>query len=305
MESVESTLASCSIRNGILEIRGSAFGNCLHGLVAELKGHRPSPPPPFLRKVFKLGEESEIRVARHLRSLGAIIAKQQETVVLQLDGARITGHIDGAIKARDEESRQRLCDALGIEWDGSWALWEAKSMNGEKYAMFVDEGVTAFPRYNWQTSIYSHCGSSVPVLMTSELREKVDDGEGGLRDRTLHDDVGELAAHYFMPHRSRDEIQERCNLIWATFNRGEIPECDSEYLCDYRDAGAVAPPQSNAFAALAMRYMDLLQEAQLIEAQLRQEMGKLDTRAMLCGDYELKLRKFGKSDKLIITSNGG
>lgn len=300
-------MASCAIRNGVLEIRGSAFGNCLHGLVAELMGHRKMPPPPFLRKVFKQGEESEIRVARYLRSLGAIIAKQQETVILQLDGARITGHIDGAIKARDEESRLRLCAALGIEWDGNWALWEAKSMNGAKYALFIDEGVLAFPRYNWQTSIYSHTGKTgtLPVLMTSELREKLDDGDGGLRDRTLYDDVGELAAHHFMPHKTLDDIQERCNLIRATYERGEIPECDSEYLCDFREAGAVSPPQNNALAALAMRYMDLFQEMQLVEAQLRQEMDKAATRVLLCGNYELKLRKFGKSDKLLITDNGG
>lgn len=279
-------------------IRSSAIGSCLHGLVAELLGHQKMPPPRYLRAIFKLGEESEARVAAYLRSLGAVIVNQQKEVTLELVGARVVGHVDGAIKARDEESRLRICAALGVEWDGEWALWEHKNQNADMFGKFASEGVAAFPRYEKQTLSYS-LATRLPVLMTSELREKLPDDDGGVRHRSPQDDVGELTAHYFWPTGSKDDIQHRCNLVWDHYRAANIPDCDSEYLCDFREVGAASMPTNDALSALALRYFETHQELQLLDAQLRNGMG--EDRTLRCGDYVVRLRRFGKTDKLTVT----
>lgn len=191
----------------------------------------------------------------------------------------------------------------GEQWDGSLALLEHKALSPEKFAAFEAGGVLGVSqRYAWQVSAAIVLGrehlakkqpdvaTTLPLVFSVERRDYDKETKqyvlSGVRAFQL---VRE-------PFFTAQQIEERCLTIVHNYLDGIVPDCDSEYPCDYaqrekREATPYDGPDLSAVISDAHGYHDAQSQAAYhtermtaLKASLSERLGpglwRLDT--LLC-----------------------
>ena len=127
------------IEDGIIIIRASSSGKCLHQLCRNLLGYKAVPMPESFKKVCSMGNYLEGVIVDKLLSDGYHVRDQQRKVVLDLiPGIQIQGSIDGL-----------------IDIDGETCILEIKTRNKKRYDITMYEGVSGIPSMLIQGLVYA------------------------------------------------------------------------------------------------------------------------------------------------------
>lgn len=260
-------------------LHGSVFGGCLHSQVLALRGEEVPPPPAYMQKLFDAGHESE-RVAKEwLRSQGVRV-KDVEGTTTRADGTCyenqielktfydvkreeksiiLSLHLDGILMGGMNTPRARW--PHGPAWEGEMALLEHKALSPEKFDAFVAGGIPAVSqRYAWQCSAAIVLGRlhlekkrtpnpTLPLVFSVERR----DYDSATRTYSLS---GVRAFQLLRePIYDAAAIEDRCvNGVIGNYLDGIVPDCDSEYPCDYAKKEQRVPVECNEASPLALLY---------------------------------------------------
>lgn len=267
-------------------LHGSVFGGCTHSQVLALMGEEVPPPPAFMQKLFDAGHESE-RVAKEwLRSQGVRV-KDVEGTTTRADGTcyenqielktffdvprdstsvLLSLHLDGILQAGltfpiHPAYSLPPCQWRGEVWRGEMAILEHKALSPDKFDAFVAGGIPAVSRrYAWQCSAAIVLGRlhlekkrtpnpTLPLVFSVERRDydsatRTYSLSGVRAFQLLREPIYDLAA-----------IEDRCvNGVVGNYLDGIVPDCDSEYPCDYAKKDQRSPIECNEHVALAEEY---------------------------------------------------
>ena len=255
-------------------LHGSVFGGCIHSQVLALQGEEGAPTPAYMQKLFDAGHESE-RVAKDwLRGQGVRVkdteartgqdgTQYQNQIELKTffnardaSGVMLSLHLDGILQGGASQDTWGLW--LGDDaWNGEMALFEHKGLSPEKFDAFVAGGIPGVSqRYAWQCSAAVVLGRehlakkgtpnpTLPLVFSVERR----DYDAATKSYVLS---GVRAFQLLRePIYSRADIEARCLSVVHNYLDGIVPECDSEYPCDYsrREQRVAAYPTSSEEAA--------------------------------------------------------
>lgn len=278
-------------------LHGSVYGGCIHAQVLALMGEEARETPPYMQNLFDAGHESEAKTKDWLRSLGIRVKDKPDEPRQRPDGE--LNKFDDQIELKTfYKARDGSSILLALHLDGVWSgngsglrwvtsdtlesgvsLWEHKALSPEKFDKFVAGGVCAVSqRYAWQVSAAMVLGRmelekkgkpnpALPLVFSVERR----DYDSATRQYSLSGErVFQLLRE---PIYSAAEVEARCQSIIHHFLDGVVPECDSEYKCDYTKDEERTPayPESSEDAAefheLATQYQKHTAEASYHESR--------------------------------------
>lgn len=199
-----------SVHPTLISYRASALGGCPRALYAARMGYDAKSTPKQMQLVFDRGHEIENITKQILRQHYNIdLLRDQEEVTLTIgtvNGKRVVvvGHIDG------------YTVETGIN--------EIKGFGEDFLRKYVEQGVSAFPRYKYQIACY--CYAMDEPRWRYIVYDKDSDSDEFSADRLL-------IASFNTPPMPLHEIVERVLYIEKAAKESAIPDCTNEYPCPY------------------------------------------------------------------------
>ena len=120
----------------------------------------PDEPAPRVQRIFRLGNIIEIEIARLLRmvpgvTLHEVDPETGEQFRYSYIGGHFGGSMDGAVVGVPEAPK-------------TWHVWEAKSVNGDRFKELVKQGVKSWsPEYYGQLQCYMGASGMTRALFTA------------------------------------------------------------------------------------------------------------------------------------------
>jgi hypothetical protein len=188
--------------------RASSLGSCTRSLLFARKGMEPLPPPSWLQEKFDQGNAMEDTLMAQFASDNSVTVdgEQLEVELRTSPTTLVRGHIDGMTRMNDKR-----------------VVVDAKFLGKSLWTDLRAKGVTAFPHYAWQTSVYCHALEADEWCLAMGLKD-----EQGTW-------TGEMHYLFGTPTFSRDDIVARISEIEAYVDSEILPACPTppDYPCPF------------------------------------------------------------------------
>lgn len=195
--------------------RASSLGNCPRLLWAARSGMDRRQPPEAIQAAYDKGNELEPMILGLLQDIGWTITDPQGEVRIKV-GTNMSNGISRDVVVVGHY------DALGGPPQTEHLLPIDVKAFGQAYTNdFLSKGITAFPHYLWQQSVYSVAFDSRGVYVP-----------------IYNKDQGQLEPHSLFtivhpPLMSASDIIRRVLDVEDSFQTGDMPDCTKTYPCPY------------------------------------------------------------------------
>lgn len=188
--------------------RASSLGSCTRSLLFARRGLEPLPTPSWLQEKFDQGNAMEDTLMAQFAAdqKVEVDGEQLEIELRTSPNTIVRGHIDGMARINDKR-----------------VVVDAKFVGVSLWTDLRAKGITAFPHYAWQTSVYCHALEADEWCLA--MGRKDEDGNW----------TGEMHYLFGTPTFTREDIVARIAEIEAYMDSEILPACPTppDYPCPY------------------------------------------------------------------------